>query len=138
VKFWDTSALVPLFIREQRSSEVRRVIAADPNVAVSFITIIEVRATAARRLTIGHAVAAVRDPDEFITELERVWTVADEYRAIVDEARHMIELHALRAADAVQLASAIVLCRNRPKLPFVTLDEDLAAAARLEGFPTLP
>ncbi|MBI5537873.1 MAG: hypothetical protein HY898_34425 [Deltaproteobacteria bacterium] len=45
----------------------------------------------------------------------------------------------LRAGDALQLASALVLCRERPKgRHFVCFDRRLAAAAALIGFSVLP
>lgn len=46
-----------------------------------------------------------------------------------------MRLHPLRAADALQLAAALVLSDFEPRtLPFVTLDDRLASAARREGF----
>jgi predicted nucleic acid-binding protein len=50
----------------------------------------------------------------------------------------LLRLHSLRAADALQLAAAIVLSEHDPAtLPFVTLDDQLARAAELEGFSLL-
>jgi predicted nucleic acid-binding protein len=44
-------------------------------------------------------------------------------------------VHPLRAADALQLAAAVVAAEGIPaSLSIVTLDERLAAAARREGF----
>jgi predicted nucleic acid-binding protein len=44
-------------------------------------------------------------------------------------------VHILRAADALQLAAAVVVAEGLPSsLDIVTLDERLAAAARREGF----
>jgi hypothetical protein len=44
-------------------------------------------------------------------------------------------VHALRAADALQLAAAFAAAERRPpSLEMVTLDERLAGAARKEGF----
>ncbi|HEV7425903.1 MAG TPA: hypothetical protein VGQ46_06010 [Thermoanaerobaculia bacterium] len=41
--------------------------------------------------------------------------------------------------DALQLAAALIACGNDPaRLNFVTLDYELAAAARAEGFVVLP
>jgi predicted nucleic acid-binding protein len=41
--------------------------------------------------------------------------------------------------DALQLAAALVACGDDPYiLPFVTLDHDLAGAARAEGFTVQP
>jgi predicted nucleic acid-binding protein len=48
------------------------------------------------------------------------------------------EKHRLRAGDALQLAAALKGTRNPSARPFVTLDHDLASAARAEGFPVLP
>jgi uncharacterized protein len=45
----------------------------------------------------------------------------------------------MRAADALQLAAALVWCDEQPQGEvFVTLDERLADTARREGFTTLP
>lgn len=51
-------------------------------------------------------------------------------------ARRLLRVHALRAADALQLAAAIAASEADPaSLKLVTLDERLAEAARREGFP---
>lgn len=55
-----------------------------------------------------------------------------------DGATRLVRVHDLRAADALQLAAARAACDDHPEtLPFVTLDERLAVAARREGFPVL-
>jgi hypothetical protein len=49
--------------------------------------------------------------------------------------RRLLFTHALRAADALQLAAAVVLGATEvAELEFVTLDDALAQAARREGF----
>jgi predicted nucleic acid-binding protein len=40
--------------------------------------------------------------------------------------------------DALQLASALIARERFGSLPFVTLDSNLASAARAEGFVVLP
>jgi uncharacterized protein len=51
----------------------------------------------------------------------------------------VIDTHGLIAADALQLAAALVFCDERTEsFPFVCLDDRLAAAARKERFPVLP
>ncbi len=56
-----------------------------------------------------------------------------------DQAGRLLRLHPLRAADALQLAAAIIACEHQPEsLPLVTLDQRLAEAARREGFAVLP
>jgi hypothetical protein len=53
-------------------------------------------------------------------------------------AERLLRVHALRAADALQLAAAITAADDDPRaLPFVTLDERIARAAEREGFPVI-
>ena len=61
---------------------------------------------------------------------------SDEVR---DEAMRLLRVHSLTAAYALQLgAAAVVAGSDRSEVPFVTFDERLALAARLEGFEVLP
>lgn len=53
------------------------------------------------------------------------------------QARRLLRLHALRAADALQLGAAIEWANGRPNgRVFHTLDKPLARAAEREGFST--
>jgi hypothetical protein len=38
VRYWDTSALVPLFVHERRSAEMLVLLRVDPVILVSFLT----------------------------------------------------------------------------------------------------
>ena len=59
--------------------------------------------------------------------------------AICSRADRLLAIHPLRAADALQLAALLAASAERPAdLPFVTLDDRLAATARKGGFPVLP
>jgi len=59
--------------------------------------------------------------------------------AIRSRADRLLAIHPLRAADALQLAALLAAAEDRPaELPFVTLDDRLAEAARKEGFSVLP
>jgi predicted nucleic acid-binding protein len=54
-------------------------------------------------------------------------------------ALRLLGVHPLRAADALQLAAALLWSRGRPAgKDFVCLDERLRTAAILEGFVVLP
>jgi predicted nucleic acid-binding protein len=60
----------------------------------------------------------------------------EEVRTLAESA---LEKHDLRAADALQLAAALVFCHERPRGRwFVCFDRRLAAAADIEGFTVLP
>lgn len=61
---------------------------------------------------------------------------SDEVRA---RAMRLLSIHPLRAADALQLAAALVWCRERTAgAGFVCLDGRLREAAGREGFEVLP
>jgi predicted nucleic acid-binding protein len=54
-------------------------------------------------------------------------------------AERLLNVHALRAADALQLAAALVWADGlADELAFVCLDDRLREAANLEGFVVLP
>jgi predicted nucleic acid-binding protein len=60
----------------------------------------------------------------------------EKLRALAEE---LPDAHRLRAADAAQLAAALVWCRERPRQrPFVCFDERLRTAARELGFLLRP
>ena len=56
-----------------------------------------------------------------------------------ERAERLLGVHALRAADALQLGAALTWARERPQgMALVSLDDRLRTAARLEGFTLLP
>jgi hypothetical protein len=69
------------------------------------------------------------------TELLAVgWTEIDALLPVRDHAERLLGLHDLHAADALQLAAAIVLFDGRPRgRSFLTADAGLAEAAEREG-----
>jgi predicted nucleic acid-binding protein len=74
------------------------------------------------------------------TMLERwvTWSRVSDMTKTVPRAQRLVTIHPLKAADALQLAAALVACEEQPHLlPFVTRDRALAQAARLEGFTAI-
>jgi predicted nucleic acid-binding protein len=139
VRFWDTSALVPLVIEEPGSTEVRRLLADDADITVWWATTVEYCAAVARgeRLERLDAVTA-RDAYDRLDSLAIAWREIAPSDALRDDARRIVRVHDLRATDAFQLAAAGVAADDHPdSLPFVTLDDRLALAASREGFPIL-
>ena len=54
-------------------------------------------------------------------------------------AERLLRVHPLRAADALQLAAALLASDHEPqRMEVVCLDERLSEAARIEGFTVLP
>jgi len=67
------------------------------------------------------------------------WEEVTAIQNVRARALRLLSTHRLRAADALQLAAALVFCDERTEsLPFVCLDDRLADAARRERFPVLP
>jgi len=139
VRFWDTSAIVPLLSEEDKTTAMKQLLANDSNMVIWAFTPIEVasalwRKQRARRDDVSRVAAERR-----LAALAARWTHINDFHAVLRQAHDTVSRHALKAADALQLAAAIVNRAGAPDpLPFVTLDEDLAAAARAEGFTVLP
>jgi predicted nucleic acid-binding protein len=139
VRFWDASALVPLFIRETKSSEVESWRAADPRMTTWMMTRIEVVSAVSRRKREQPELAAlweraIREVHEVAARWIEIWD-ADATRR---HAERIVMEHPLRTADALQLGAALVAADGDPEsLELVTLDRRLADAARREGFPVL-
>jgi predicted nucleic acid-binding protein len=124
VKFWDTSALVPLVTQEDKSSVAQDLLEADRNVAVSFITPVELTSTLWRRGRRWHDQASFRRSLFKAAELESNWTLVDDVEPIIKLARRLITEHVLRSGDAIQLAAALFLVDGHPEdLPFVSHDK---------------
>lgn len=82
------------------------------------------------------------DPGLMKTAMDRLealrasWQEIEPAVSVRNAARRALRVHVLRAAGALQLASALVAAdAQTAQLPFVTLDRRLADAARREGFP---
>lgn len=141
--YLDASALVKGFLIEVGSAEISSAAEASPAVATSAITYTEVRAALARALRQGRI-----DADERATiaaEFEARWSrfaVIDPDSARLREAGDLADRHtrhALRAPDAIHLASALRLVPDDPAcLTFACWDLRLWRAAHDEGFSMLP
>lgn len=138
MRFWDTSALVPLITKEEHTPRMQEMIASDRNIAVSFITPVELTSTIWRRGRRWHDQASFRRSLFKIAEFEANWTLVDDFEPAIKLARQLITKYVLRTGDAIQLAAALLLVDEHPEeLPFVSLDADLSRAAREEGFPVV-
>lgn len=136
MRFWDSSALVPLLANEATSEKLATLFADAQSVAVWWSTEIECASAIARLermslLTPTDADAAYQQ----LQNLAKVWYLIDPGETIRISAKRFLRVHDLRAADALQLAAAFVVCEGRPaSLEIVCLDERLGSAARREGF----
>jgi predicted nucleic acid-binding protein len=136
VRFWDTSAIVPLLIPEARTPAVDAVFGADRVLAVWWATEVEC-ASAIARLERDDALdeSGVSHAFDRLRHLARGWHEVDPSDSVREAAVRFLRVHPLRSTDAQQLAAAFIAAERRPSsLALVTLDNRLAAAARKEGF----
>jgi hypothetical protein len=139
VRFWDSSAVVPLVLDERASPPIRDLYRSDAAISVWWATPVECASAIARRERAG----ALTPADAIIAygRLERLaqtWLEAEPSEALRRTAVRLVRTHDLRAADALQLAAARVRGEDQPEtVPFVTLDDRLALAASREGFTVL-
>lgn len=140
MRFWDASAVVPLLVHEVASGDFATLARQDQPLVVWWGTPVEC-ASALSRLGRGGAIPDA-DADralDLLRVLAEAWTEvlpSDQVRAL---AIRLLRVHPLRAADALQLAAALVWAEGAPAgREIVTRDDRLAGAARKEGFVTLP
>jgi hypothetical protein len=139
LNFWDASAVVPLLSAEQATPAVRDLYLRDPDLIVWWGTAIECVSAVSRReregfLTSDAATVALSRLDAIATG----WEEVEPGERLRDTARRLLRVHPLCAADALQLAAAVVASEGRPSaLGLVCLDERLTDAARREGLPII-
>jgi predicted nucleic acid-binding protein len=136
VKFWDTSAIVPLLVEQTATSRMQALAAADPLLIVWWGTAVECASALARleRETVLDGRTA-RGALGRLAKLTEVWQEIEAGDLVRETATRLLRVHPLRAADSLQLAAAFVAAEGRPStLDFVTLDDRLALAAQREGF----
>ena len=73
-----------------------------------------------------------------LTQLSAGWSEIEPSTALRTHAKRFLNVHDLRAADALQLAAAFIAAEGQPSLlEFVCFDERLLAAANPEGFQVI-
>jgi predicted nucleic acid-binding protein len=139
VKFWDASAVVALLIAEESSRRLQALAAKDSAMLVWWASAVECISALARLERDGALnPAAMTLALQRLHKLSAGWHEIDPSDEIRETAARFLRVHALRAADALQLAAAFAAAERRPaSLEIVTLDERLANAARKEGFVVL-
>jgi hypothetical protein len=136
--FWDTSALVAAYLREDPGHARARSLLTGKDVS-SASTLLRTEAVAAvvRRLgadrRLGQAVLAL------VRGQLRAFVLVPVSADVLARAERLILRHRLRGADAVHLASALEsrALLGRAGLRFATSDGEQAAAARAEGLRVL-
>jgi hypothetical protein len=136
VRFWDSSAIVPLLAEEPASRACREVLRRDGAQVVWWLTRTEALSALCRRQRDGALTRAeLGRAAQRLEKLAARWAEVEPIPAVREAAERLLRLHRLRAADALQLGAALVAADDRPRgRPFVSLDDVLTEAAEREGF----
>ena len=139
MRFWDSSALVPLIIRQRASVRMRSLYRADAGVLAWWGTRVECESAIARlerdRMLRPRSAAEARGR---LDRFAATWQEVQPSEVLRERALRFLRVHELRAADALQLAAGVAAAEDRPAtLAFVCLDDRLTAAAEREGFPVV-
>ena len=140
MRFWDASAIIPLCLDELQTASLRRLAEEDEAIVAWWATPVECYSAFARlRREDLLTTTEEEQARAVLTVLIAEWTEIEPSRTVRDQAGRALLLHPLRAADALQLAAALVWSRGRTAgHQFVCLDQRLREAARREGFAVLP
>lgn len=139
MRYWDSSALVPLLVNEPAARRMSLYLNEDRQVATWWATVVECSSALARRRMDGSLdVAGHRVATDLLFGLAASWTEIPPSESVREQAIRLVRIHRLRAADAMQLAAAIVASDLEPSaFEFVTLDSRQAEAAEREGFSVI-
>lgn len=139
MKFWDSSAIVPLIIQEEQSKLCENLLKEDSQILVWTYTATEVLSALFRKYREGKlSDQELLIPQEKLNQLESSWSEVLPKESIKLRAHRLLATHSLRAADALQLAAALVAFRDQPEEKhFITFDQNLVKAARQEGFKVM-
>ena len=139
MKYWDSSAIVPLLVGESLSKAATDCLRADAGVITWWATPVECVSALARREREGTlAAAGMSEAIKRLTVLRERWVEVEPSQQVRDFSMRLLRVHALRAADALQLAAAMMVRDSGGAgLPFVCCDERLQLAAEKEGLEVL-
>lgn len=135
VAFWDSSALIPLCVTQPQTAK-SRLLYETYGIVAWWATQVEMMSGLARLDRVGQI---THDPflmgKQIALEIVRGWLSVGSTERIAAGACSLLELHSLRAADALQLAAALEWCEGQPVgKVFLTFDRRLHEAAGFAGF----
>ncbi len=136
--YWDASALVSLCVEEQDTALLRGLI--EGGIVTLAVSRVEIASAIERRSREGRLVPQGRlRAIAALDELADAWTEIQSIAPVCERALRLLAIHPLRAADAMQLAAALVGVSDQPRgHGFVCTDRRLREAALREGFRIVP
>lgn len=134
MRILDSSAIVPLLVEEPGAC--RRLLRQDSVQVVWCLSRVEIVSALWRQVAdgaLGSASAAVAE--RRMERLAERWAEVDAVVPVRETEERLLRVHRLRAADALQVAAALVAVDHRPRRrAFVSFDELLLQVASAEGF----
>jgi predicted nucleic acid-binding protein len=133
--FWDSSSVVPLCVR-QKSTPLVQSLGEQYRMAVAWFAPVEIRGSFARMLRNGEITPNQKVQGIVLLDIYRAdWREIAPSPALRQKAEGFVERFPLRAADALQLASAWAWCQGHPNgRPFISGDFQLLDTAGKLGF----
>src|SRR5438093_2656931 len=132
--FWDTRAIVPLCCFQPQTAAARKAARLYARQVTWWATPVEVvssfnRLRREQTLTQEGKQQALNR----LAYLRSRWAEVEPISEVRDAAERLLNVHKLRAADALQLSAALIWCSHRPRgRHFIGADGDLANAAEAE------
>jgi uncharacterized protein len=136
LRFWDSSAIVPLIVAEATTEGLLASAEGDPVMCVWWATQVECTSALSRLEREGALTeSAITLALDRLGRLAESWNEVQPTATLRGTACRLLRVHPLRGAGSLQLAAAVIASEGLPaSLAIVTLDERLASAARREGF----
>ncbi len=136
MRYWDSSALAPLLVEEANTARCESLLRGDPQIATWWLSRVEC-ASALSRLRRDRSLddAGLRTALSDLDDLSGALVEIRPTPVVRTTALRLLRVHPLTAADALQLAAAILAAGNsRSTLDFISYDVRLVEAAEKEGF----
>jgi len=136
MNFWDSSAIIPLIVHEADTALRTRQLREDPTLTVWYGSVVEIESSLARKRRENSMNASdLKSLRASLRNLSMHWDEVQPSNRLRDRAVRCLHTHPLRAADAFQLAAALLACGDYPQNhTFLTGDLRLREAAEREGF----
>jgi predicted nucleic acid-binding protein len=139
--FVDSSALVKKYQHETGSDRVLEILDNNDGIVISRLTELEVTAALVRRARVTGTSLAQIDSlvASFDRDLQHAFDIVELNAAVIRRASELARLYFLRAADSIQLASAVLAAGGSASaaLILVSSDQELNSAATAAGLAVL-
>jgi hypothetical protein len=127
-------------LTEPASKQIQKILKQDEDIVVWWATRIECLSAFERRRWEGILPAkAALNAKSVLASLAAGWSEVLPSELVRRRAERLLATHALRAADALQLAAALIWAEEAPEsLELISFDQNLRGGASKEGFIVLP